>query len=394
MKTRIFISFCLLFSFLYLKGEIPTNGLVLYLPLNGNANDSSSYANNGVNYGSTPIADRFGKSKKSMYFNGASRIEIPSSASLNLTNNKTLSCWVYIPSTVTLNSYPALIWKDEPLYSTTYTIQLNEYYGYSSDYHYKFDFFFSSGYAHYQSLSKELYTSYKDKWFHIAATYDTISCYSKIYINGHINDSLYIGKKQSNYSNLPLYIGSGRQFTDNRMCFNGNIDEVRLYNRAVTKTEVYNMYMEGICSTSTKNDTTTFYINNESFKSISPQYQLTGTESLKTKISGCDSIINHYSKFVYSNTTGILSTSDTRSSITIYPNPARDYVTITFSNFTKPSGNFMVVRDVLGKAVYSAPIIEESTNLSVKGWNGSGLYLVQIFDIKNSLIDTRKLIVR
>ena len=394
MKLKLIIlSYCIGCTF-SIAGQISTDGLVLYLPFSGNIKDSSSYANNGVNYGVTPTTDRFGNKNNAMYFNGASRIEIPSSTSLNLTNNKTLSCWVYIPSTVTLNSYPALIWKDEPLYSTTYAIQLNEYYGYSSEYHYKFDYFFSSGYAHYQSLSKELYTNYKDKWLHIAATYDTISCYSKVYINGHISDSLYVGKKQSNYSNLPLYIGSGRQFTDNRMCFNGYLDEVRLYNRAVNKNEVYNMYMEGICSTSIKNDTTTFYINTESFKSLSPQYQLTGTESLKTKIGGCDSIINHYTKFEYSKIAGISTPSVKQNRLTIYPNPAKEYVNVKVDENIKTSSYFMVIQNVLGKTIYSAPIIQKSTNLSIKEWSGSGVYIVQLFDNKSCLIETHKLIVR
>jgi len=393
MKTKILISFCLLLTFFYLKGEVPTNGLVLYLPLNGNTNDSSSYVNNGVNYGATPVADRFGKPNKAMYFNGTSRIETPSSASLNLTNNKTLSCWVYIPSTVSLNSYPALIWKDEPLFSTTYAIQLNEDNSYSSEYHYKFDYFFSAGYAHYQSLSKQLYTNYKDKWLHIASTYDTISGYSKIYFNGTISDSLYVGKKIANSSTLPLYIGSGRQFSDNRMCFNGYMDEVRLYNRAITKNEVWSLYMEGVCTTTIKNDTTTFYVSDENFKNISPLFQLTKTDNFKTKIGNCDSIINHYSKFEYSKIAGISPTLN-QSSLSIYPNPAKDYVTITLGNYTKIDGYFMTIRDVLGKAVYSAPIIHESTNLNVKEWNGSGLYIVQLFNKQKSLIDVQKIIIR
>jgi len=395
MKTKILVVFCILLGISGLKGQISSNGLVLYLPLNGNVKDSSSYCNNGVNYGGISVPDRFGKPNKAMYFGGTSRIEVPSSVSLNLTKSKTLSCWVYIPSNVTQNFYPTLINKPEPIYSATFNLQLNDYTAYSSDYIYKFDFYFASGSTHYQTISKQQYTNYKDKWLHISATYDTISGYSKMYFNGIISDSTYIGKKIANSSTLPVYIGCGSGVVNGNYSqfFKGYMDEIRLYNRAITKNEVYNMYMESVCTTSIKSDTTTYYINDESFKSLSPQYQLINVENLKTKVGNCDSIINHYSKFEYSKASGISSVSD-QNYLKIYPNPANDYVTITLGDYTKKEGYFTVIRDVLGKIVYSAPIIQESTNLDVKELNGSGLYIVQLFDKQKSLIDAQKIIIR
>jgi len=395
MRSKLILLFVFSLSLFGIKGQISSNGLVLYLPLNGNVNDSSSFANNGVNHGSTPATDRFGRSKKAMYFNGTSRIEIPNSVSLNLTTNRTLSCWVYIPSNVTQNWYSTLLGKPEPLYSSTYLLHLDEYSAYSNQYRYKFESLFASGYTHYQVFSKQLYTDYKNSWLHLAVTYDTISGYSKIYFNGTISDSTYIGRKIANSSTLPLYIGCGETTSGSyQTFFNGYMDEVRLYNRAISKNEVYNMYMEGLCSTSIKNDTTTYYIYTESFKSLSPQYQLIKTDNLKTKVGNCDSIINHYAKFEYAKVTGITSASDTQNKLKIYPNPAKDYVTITFGDYTKTNGYFMVIRDVIGKSVYSAPIIHESTNLGVKEWSGSGLYIVQLFDKQNNLIETQKVIVR
>jgi len=49
---------------------------------------------------------------------------------------------------------------------------------------------------------------------------------------------------------------------------------------------------------------------------------------------------------------------------------------------------------LLGKEVYSTTIVQESTNLNVNEWNGRGLYVIQLFDKQNGLIDTEKLIVK
>jgi Pentaxin family. len=415
MKTR-FISFSFLLSVtLSLSSQVPTKGLVLYLPLNGSAKDSTSFANNGTNYGATPVTDRFGRANKAMYFDGTSRIEVPSSSSLNLVNNKTLSCWLYIPSTVSLNLYPTLISKPEPLYSATYNLQLNETSGYTSDLRYKFDYYFASSYSHYQVYSKQLYTNYKDKWLHIVASYDSLSGYSKIYFNGMISDSIYIGKKTANSSTTPLYIGCGGQFTSSngyKTCFTGKMDDVRLYNRAITKDEVYQLYMEGQCTNSIKSDTTTYSVSTESFKSISPKFQFLKTDTLKTKVGGCDSIINRYAKFEYNpngcTTTNSISVTDTlvikltlseikttnnTNTIKIYPNPAKDQVNIDFGDFTKMPGYLMLIRNAVGSAVFFSTISQNLSTVDIKSW-APGIYAVQIFNSSSILVDTRKIIIK
>jgi hypothetical protein len=415
MKIR-FISFSFLLSItLSLFSQIPTRGLVLYLPLNGSAKDSTSFANNGTNYGVIPVTDRFGKANKAMYFDGTSRIEIPSSSSLNLVNNKTLSCWLYIPTSVSLNLYPTLICKPEPLYSATYNLQLNETSGYTSDLRYKFDYYFASSYSHYQVYSKQLYSNNKDKWLHIVASYDSLSGYSKIYFNGMISDSIYIGKKTANSSTVPLYIGCGGQFTSSngyKTCFTGKMDDVRLYNRAITKDEVYQLYMEGQCTNSIKSDTITYSVSTESFKSISPKFQFIKTDSLKTKVGGCDSIINRYAKFEYSSKictiTNNISVTDTLiikvsstgvaatnilNTIKIFPNPAKDHISINFGDYTKLPGYLMTIRNELGSIMYFSPIIQELNTLDIKSW-AKGIYVVQLLDSQSTIIETRKIIIR
>jgi sulfatase modifying factor 1 len=54
-----------------------SKGLVAYYPLDGNANDESGQGNHGTNVGATPSVDRFFKEGKSYLFDGASKIDLP-----------------------------------------------------------------------------------------------------------------------------------------------------------------------------------------------------------------------------------------------------------------------------------------------------------------------------
>jgi hypothetical protein len=244
MKTKILSLLAAVLIFTGVQAQIPTDGLVLNLSLDGVAVDSSSYKNACENHGATPIADRTGKPGKAMAFDGYSYIRIPSTKALDLTSNRTMSCWAYIPSNMIPYMYPTLIYKQEPLkYSATYCIQLCGCSCYNEN-QYKFTSLSTSGLTHYQAFTKQLYTDYYNRWTHIVTTYDTISGYMKMYLNGRISDSTYWGKVVFNTSNLDLTIGCGGISSDYRTFFNGYIDDVLLYNRALSAGEISGLYNE------------------------------------------------------------------------------------------------------------------------------------------------------
>ena len=244
MKTKNLVTVIFLLVFAGLKAQIPTDGLVLNLSLDGTVADSSSYKNVSENHGATPTTDRTGKPGKAMAFDGYSYIRIPSTKAIDLTTNRTVSCWAYIPSTMIPYMYPTLVYKCEPLKSSaTYCVQLCGCTCYNSN-QYKITALSTTNLTHYQVFSKQLYTDYFNKWSHIVSTYDTISGYMKIYINGHISDSTYCGKVVANTSTLDLNIGCGGISSDFRTFFNGSIDDVLLYNRALSAEEINKIYNE------------------------------------------------------------------------------------------------------------------------------------------------------
>lgn len=76
--------------------SIPTNGLVAWYPFNGNANDESGNSNNGTVIGATLSNDRFGNSGKAYSFNGISNyinFDSGNTSKLNVIGDITLSFW-------------------------------------------------------------------------------------------------------------------------------------------------------------------------------------------------------------------------------------------------------------------------------------------------------------
>ena len=76
-------------------GPAPTNGLVAYYPFNGNANDESGNGAHGTNYGARLAADRLGVPNHAYYFNAASLSAIAANIPGLPTNGapRTVSLW-------------------------------------------------------------------------------------------------------------------------------------------------------------------------------------------------------------------------------------------------------------------------------------------------------------
>ena len=76
----------------------------------------------------------------------------------------------------------------------------------------------------------------------------------------------------------------------------------------------------------------------------------------------------------------------------IYPNPAKDHLSVDFGDYAKMQGYMLMIRDQSGKLVNITTIQQKISNLDITKWSGKGIYLIQILDSQSKLIDTRKLI--
>src|ERR1039457_3593245 len=79
--------------------SIPTNGLVVYYPFNGNANDASGNGNSGTLDGATLTSDRFGHPNSAYYFNGVNGdILVPETLFGPTDAAWTVSVWITLDS--------------------------------------------------------------------------------------------------------------------------------------------------------------------------------------------------------------------------------------------------------------------------------------------------------
>jgi Concanavalin A-like lectin/glucanases superfamily len=213
------------------------NGLVACYPFDGNANDASGKGNNGTVNGATLTTDRFGKQNSAYQFDGNSYIEVKDSNSLDLTTGFTMSAWVNSQGQIIDNLCPictggGIILNKEAAYEMALTAK-------TSTIRYAL---FLNGSIQWTDTGVSVALN---QWTLIAVSYDgnTIKVYkSGILVHQRVekgsipttNHSAGIGSRQMGQSGYPYWVSK----------FNGQIDDVRIYNRALTDAEVKQLYNE------------------------------------------------------------------------------------------------------------------------------------------------------
>lgn len=209
------------------------DGLVAYYPFNGNANDVSGNGNHGTEQGGVALTeDRFGNANSAYSFDGVDDyINIPRSDSIEPANSLTVSAWVN-PDDV--SSWHQIITKrfsesNDPYNSYILTTSND---GASN----KWLFAVSNGSAGSQTLLNSTDTIASNAWSYIVGTYDGSAM--NFYINGALVGST-LKTGDIGYSDLSLRIGRA---IGGVQSFKGNIDDIRIYNRALTESEIQTLF--------------------------------------------------------------------------------------------------------------------------------------------------------
>lgn len=237
MKTRTkLLSIAIVFligtsalSILPHQAKSATSGLVGYWKFDegsGNiASDSSGNGNDGTVNGASWTG---GISNEALQFNGISNyVGISSSPSLVLSGNQ-VSLELWIKPTVALNS---------GLASRINIMDKGDGYGFQMEVgDGRISFFVNNAYGD-QWLPTETSDWKAGTWYLIAGTYDGTN--ERVYVNGALENTKSLSGTLSGIGH-PLSIGSYCYGTMN--FFNGAIDEVKIYNRALTSDEIYTDY--------------------------------------------------------------------------------------------------------------------------------------------------------
>jgi hypothetical protein len=333
-----------------LSGSL-TNGLVGYWPFCGNANDDSGNGNNGTVNGATLTTDRFGNGNSAYDFNGGVNfINIPSNNSLDFSlNNKiTISLWLNSSVTPVANEAHVLVSKQDG--SGLGQIGFNVANELSSTY-----LLIKNGTSSTQAYSGINGGQLNNGvWHNLVFTFD--NGITKAYKDGQLMSqgftSSIIGA-----STQALRFGKPTWASLTAPEFSGKLDDIGIWNRALTQEEVTQLYNQNQCI---------------------------------TNITVTDTLIINVGQMSYTNPVAYAN------NITIYPNPASTQININFNNITDLTGGTIKIINSLGQQVVSTPITltGTSTSMALGSWGGNGIYFVQILNAQGIVVDVKKIILQ
>ncbi len=404
---------------------VPTNGLVGYWPFNGNANDESGNGNNGTVTGATLTTDRFGNTNEAYSFNGINNyIDCgPLSAIPNSVGDITQSAWILAPNDQTAYCKMAIMSKRQLLNQGWPTIGggANGAAGFPVN---NQAYFFLNAQNYSAGVTNAMSSTglTNDGNWHLVSGTKNGSTY-KLYFDGTLQVTL-----TDNYSltsNSNLIIGHEAMWGfECEKWFAGKLDDIGIWNRALTQQEITDLYNGCQTSVNTQPTTQTININNNAqfvVSSSSPsatyqwqtdlgvgyqnlnsvgQYSGTTTNTLSVSnvtmsnnnqpsrcivSSGSCSDTSNVAILTVNNNVGINETSQDNL-FSVYPNPAQHVINVKVD--AKLLGSVYNVYDNTGKLVLSGKINSENTVIELGNLSG-GIYL---FSVGENLKQTFKVI--
>ena len=237
MKKTLFLLLisCSVFTSAYSQtpSYLPTNDLVVWLPFNGNANDMSGNGHDGLVNGATLTTDRFGNNNSAYSFDGVNDyINCASSIDFEIPGDRTLSVWInsnFAPATdqaitgymSTSGPYAGLagyllVYRGSGMSNIIGALEIdwpNGNYGWA--------------YTNMQVFA--------GNWKHLVHLRQNGVTY--IYLNGVLQSGGTTTVTPS-FQNGEFVIGQCPQY----LYFDGKIDDVALWNRALSSQEIFDIY--------------------------------------------------------------------------------------------------------------------------------------------------------
>ena len=331
--------------------SLPSNlqqGLVGYWPFCGNANDESGNGNNGTVNGATLTTDRFGNAGKAYGFDGVDDIINTNYSGVNGRKSRTVSFWYNPASLQTENSktmfgYGETISGDQCGKRFDCTLFQNA--SPSIDLAYS--------YVTYN------YSNSIGNWHHYIVTYDSTFGTSptniKMYIDGIIQTNILSSSLTCEINTgdvVPVSFGGPYLVTTGHN-FHGSLDDIAIWNRALSQQEITQLYNQGIC-----------------------QLSITVTDTLLIHTG-----ITSYNPVAYQNT------------LKVWPNPGNQDITLDAGNLSLMQGWKIKISNSLGQEVYPATLISQQQQvLDMSTWGGNGLYFLHLINPQGHITEVKKIV--
>ncbi len=320
-------------------------GLVGYWPFCGNALDESGNNNHGTVNGATLTADRFGNTNSAYSFQN-NHISLPTTIQQGFGSSSqtqfTFSCWFKNNDSLFNNPGSSFV-GGRNQNGSAYT-------GLGSWPNTKA----IRWYVNQQTTNLAESISFQDiqNWNHVVGTYQTNpSPRLRLYYNGVLVDTAIAAIStnpwtQTNQFNLGADMFYPRYFK-------GSLDDIAIWNRALTPQEITQLYNQGICQTS-----------------------ITVTDTLLIHTG-----ITSYNPVAYGNT------------LKVWPNPGNTAITLDAGNLALMQGWKIRISNSLGQEVYPATLISQQQQvLSMSTWGGNGLYLLHLINPQGHITEVKKIV--
>ena len=227
----LFLSISLIY-FCTLKLTAQSNCLFAHYKLDGDVIDQSINSLNGSNNGANSTSDRYGNPNGALYFDGFSDyLELPSDFDFY---ERTLSMWINVeefPTTGFPNpgSYPFISDHANLQYGVT-GVYINNMLGINQIMHLA-----GGNLSHYTN-------AVTNSWYHVVLSISSSKI--KYFVNGNLFDSISRTNMISSATgHSTALVGCSRNID---RFFKGKIDDIKIYNCALTNSEVnqlYNLYL-------------------------------------------------------------------------------------------------------------------------------------------------------
>jgi hypothetical protein len=239
--------------------------------------------------------------------------------------------------------------------------------------------------------------------------------------------------------------------------FNGNIDDIGIWNRVLTQCEIQDLYnaqinsvagsvnistqpaligSSTILSTASQSQNIQWQSNpsnfgwqnvpsnanysggttntltvsnvqlsnhNQPFRVIASAGNCTDTSNVAsiliadtciTNVTVYDTLYTTVTDTLIINTTLSLPAPNNENTILIYPNPASDHITIDNGNFTAMAGYTIKIENNAGQQVFQSAINQAQFYVDLSTWTGNGLYFVHLIDPQNNTVTVRKIVLQ
>ncbi len=309
-------------------------GLAAYYPFNGNAKDESVFRNDGTVDGAHATTDMHGIGGKALLFDGMNDY-IKIEGALPVADIFTISFLALSQNETGYSNILCDGGSNSPGNNFLINFRGNNI-GIRAD---------KNATLNYEDTSPvELQDlGLVNTWVHVVWIM-TPGC-SKVFVNGTLKSTIYETGSNVGYHDYNSYIGARDVVSAPGNYFKGKLDELKIYNREFSEQEVIALY------------------NSYDFGTA---YQLYGDPGSISEIDN--------------------------SKISVYPNPATDYVVVETSELTEFEDDQIRIVNQSGNIIYSTSFAEYRNEINLPSLQGQGLFILQVYN-PNGIIKASKKVI-